>query len=195
MAYVETLKQRHDVRVYTPFKYFKGLHTRREIQTRFLEIVKRKDRPIDDPKTYRQFQTDIGKPTRPSKYTQLFYKTYGRDKTSLKRKSEATGVPLDILQQVYAKGKAAWRTGHRVGANPQQWGYARVHSFLMLGCTVFSADFTLFEQALSKMSIPHQRRWLSLPMTCPKSTLDSPHYRKRQTYIAFLEYKRRLFKR
>jgi hypothetical protein len=29
------------------------------------------------------------------------------------------------------RGLAAWKTGHRPGANQQQWGYARINSFLV----------------------------------------------------------------
>ena len=31
------------------------------------------------------------------------------------------------------RGLAAWKTGHRPGANQQQWGYARINSFLTKG--------------------------------------------------------------
>ena len=49
---------------------------------------------------------------------------------SLKKKAEKTGMPLGILRQVFNRGKAAWRTGHRPGTNPDQWGHARVNSFV-----------------------------------------------------------------
>ena len=48
----------------------------------------------------------------------------------LKKKAEKSGMPLGILKQVFKRGVAAWRTGHRPGTNPQQWGYARVNSFV-----------------------------------------------------------------
>ena len=48
---------------------------------------------------------------------------------SLKKKAEKTGIPFGILKQVFNRGKAAWRTGHRPGTNPDQWGQARVNSF------------------------------------------------------------------
>ena len=38
-------------------------------------------------------------------------------------------MPLGILKQVFNRGMAAWKTGHRPGASQQQWGYARVNSF------------------------------------------------------------------
>ena len=48
---------------------------------------------------------------------------------SLKKKAEKTGMPFGILKQVFKRGVAAWRTGHRPGTNPTQWGHARVNSF------------------------------------------------------------------
>jgi len=49
---------------------------------------------------------------------------------ALKKKAEKSGMPLGILRQVFNRGKAAWRTGHRPGTNPDQWGHARVNSFV-----------------------------------------------------------------
>jgi len=48
----------------------------------------------------------------------------------LKKKAEKSGMPLSILRQVYNRGIAAWKTGHRPGTTPQQWGFARVNSFI-----------------------------------------------------------------
>lgn len=53
--------------------------------------------------------------------------------TGLKNKAKETGVPIGILRAVMRRGLAAWKTGHRPGANQQQWGYARVNSFLTKG--------------------------------------------------------------
>ena len=52
---------------------------------------------------------------------------------SLKKKSEKSGIPVGILRQVYNRGMAAWKTGHRPGATQQQWGFARVNSFITKG--------------------------------------------------------------
>lgn len=49
--------------------------------------------------------------------------------TALKAKAEKSGMPYAILKKVYDRGVAAWRTGHRPGTNPHQWGLARVNSF------------------------------------------------------------------
>lgn len=50
--------------------------------------------------------------------------------SGLKKKSEETGVPIGLLRIVMRRGMAAWKSGHRPGATQQQWGYARVNSFL-----------------------------------------------------------------
>ena len=50
--------------------------------------------------------------------------------SGLKKKSEETGVPIALLRIVMRRGMAAWKSGHRPGATQQQWGYARVNSFL-----------------------------------------------------------------
>ena len=48
----------------------------------------------------------------------------------LKKKAEKSGMPLGILRKVYNRGVAAWKTGHRPGTTPSQWGFARVNSFV-----------------------------------------------------------------
>jgi nicotinic acid mononucleotide adenylyltransferase len=52
---------------------------------------------------------------------------------SLKKKSEKSGIPYSTLKKVYDRGMAAWKTGHRPGATQQQWGFARVNSFITKG--------------------------------------------------------------
>jgi len=126
-----------DKKIYTPLKYFRGLKTKEDVVTRFKKIEK---------KTYAPFKTDIGMETKTSTWTKKFYNAYPGAK-SLVNKAMVTGVPLDIIKQVYDKGLAAWRTGHRPGATPQQWGYARVHSFLMGGPTSRGPDRLLAIEA------------------------------------------------
>jgi len=48
---------------------------------------------------------------------------------ALKKKAEKSGMPLGVLKQVYKRGLAAYKTGHRPGATQQQWAMARVNSF------------------------------------------------------------------
>ena len=53
--------------------------------------------------------------------------------TGLKKKAKESGVPIGIIRAVMRRGLAAWKSGHRPGANQQQWGYARVNAFLTKG--------------------------------------------------------------
>ena len=50
--------------------------------------------------------------------------------TAVKNKAKKTGMPYSILKQVYNRGMAAWKGGHRPGATQQQWALARVNSFV-----------------------------------------------------------------
>jgi nicotinic acid mononucleotide adenylyltransferase len=54
-------------------------------------------------------------------------------KEALKNKAEKTGISYGVLKKVYDRGVAAWRTGHRPGTTPAQWGMARVNSFATKG--------------------------------------------------------------
>lgn len=65
----------------------------------------------------------------------------------LKKKSEKSGIPYSILKKVYDRGLAAWKIGHRPGANQQQWAYARVNSFITKGKNTWGkADADLARQ-------------------------------------------------
>ena len=88
---------------------------------------------------YKGFETDKGQKTKTSSYTQKFRKMYPGAK-SLPEISKATKIPLNTVKTIYNRGLAAWRTGHRPGASPQAWGYARVHSFATKGKTYYTAD-------------------------------------------------------
>jgi hypothetical protein len=61
----------------------------------------------------------------------------------LKKKAEKSGISYGTLKKVFDRGVAAWRTGHRPGTTPQQWGYARVNSFITGGKTRTTADADL----------------------------------------------------
>ena len=115
---------------YAPLKYFRGLKTLGEVETRYTKMLK---------KDYRQFKTDKGQKTKTSSYTQKFRKLYPGVK-SLPEIAKATKIPLKTIKTIYNRGLAAWRTGHRPGASPQAWGYARVHSFVVKGKTYYTAD-------------------------------------------------------
>ena len=70
--------------------------------------------------------------TKPSQHTKKYKKMFGEgaaDK-SLQKKADKSGMPVGILKQVYKRGVAAWKGGHRPGTTPEQWGHARANSFV-----------------------------------------------------------------
>ena len=140
-----------------PTKYYKGLSKTRKIK-RSKEIAKFGALHWKNPKAYVGFQTDKGVKTKTSNYTRRWKKRFP-DATSLEEKSKATGVPLEYIKKSYNRGMAAWRTGHRPGATEQQWGYARVHSFLLKGKTYHTTDSDLVREA--KKSSPSAAKWWS----------------------------------
>ncbi len=120
-------------KIYAPLKYFRGLTTLKGVETRYKKMLKR---------DYKGFTTDEGQKTKTSSYTQKFRKMYPGAK-SLPEIAKATKIPLKTVKTVFNRGLAAWRTGHRPGASPQAWGYARVHSFATKGKTYYTADADL----------------------------------------------------
>ncbi len=136
--------------IYFPHKYYEGL-TKKEAKQRYKRIKKGSKTTSDDKKSYKPFKTDFRNgsriKTKSSNYTKQFKKIFP-DANSLEEKSKSTGVPLSYLKKVYDKGLAAWRTGHRPGATGQQWGYARVHSFLMKGKTFYTADSKIAQDSI-----------------------------------------------
>ncbi|QOR60689.1 hypothetical protein [Bathycoccus sp. RCC716 virus 3] len=128
-----TQLRKSEGKIYAPLKYFRGLSTLKNVETRYKKMLK---------KDYTTFKTDKKVETRTSSYTSKFRKKYP-GVTKLKDISKVTGIPLKTLQTVYNRGLAAWRTGHRPGASPQAWAYARVHSFVVKGKTYYTADKNL----------------------------------------------------
>jgi hypothetical protein len=68
----------------------------------------------------------------------------------LKKKSDESGIAYGILKKVFDRGMAAWKTGHRPGATPHQWAYARVNSFITGGKTRTTADADLWAKHKGK---------------------------------------------
>lgn len=66
---------------------------------------------------------------------------------SLEKKAKQSGIPYGILKQVYDRGMAAWKGGHRPGATSHQWAFARVNSFIVGGKTRKTADADLWKKA------------------------------------------------
>ena len=131
--------------MYYPKRYFSGLSPRKVTQ-RKKEMKKYGNLSWKNPRAYVGFKTDRGVKTRKSSYTADWQKLFPAAK-SLEAKAAATGVPLRYIKESYNRGLAAWRTGHRPGATEAQWGYARVHSFLLCGKTYHTTDSDLARKA------------------------------------------------
>ena len=184
---IQEWKTQKAIRLYTPYKYFKGLDTKSLVIAKLQEMQKwKKEQDVHKI----QFKTDKSvKTVKKSKYHEAFQKQYGiLSSSSLEEKSKVSGVPLSILKTVFSKGVAAWKTGHRPGATAIQWGNARVSSFLVLGCTVFSGDASLlyqvYERYLSKKSAKLKKFFAQKP-NCPQYKLE--RYKKKSNYPSFLQ--------
>ncbi len=143
-------------RKHWPPKYYKGLSKTKKLE-RAKEIRKFTRYHWKDPRAYKGFKTNRGVKTKSSSYTEQWRKHFP-DATSLEAKSKATGVPLPAIKESFNRGMAAWRTGHRPGATEQQWGYARVHSFLLCGKTHYTTDADLVLKAKKTASA---RQWFN----------------------------------
>ena len=128
-----------------PAGYYKGLakSTKSKRAAHFKKHGKMDD---DNPAAYKPAPGDAEAETKPSKHTKKFKQMYGEwadhlteddlkveakgTDAALKKKADKSGMPLGILRQVFNRGVAAWRTGHRPGTTAVQWGLARVNSFV-----------------------------------------------------------------
>ena len=129
-----------------PAGYYKGLKTKSTKQARARHFAKKSKMDDDNPKAYTKAPGDATAKTKPSKHTKKFKQMYGEmaehltfedftvseqdTKKALKKKADKSGMPYGILKKVFDSGVAAWRTGHRPGTTPVQWGLARVNSFV-----------------------------------------------------------------
>jgi len=129
-----------------PAGYYKGLKSKSTKDKRAAHFKKHAKMDDDNPKAYKKAPGDATAKTKPSKHTKKFKQMYGEmsehltfedftiqeqdSKKALKKKADKSGMPYGILKKVFDRGVAAWRTGHRPGTNPTQWGLARVNSFV-----------------------------------------------------------------
>ena len=143
--------------MYTPKKYFAGLSKTQKKQ-KLKEMRHFGSFSWMNPKAYTGFKTDTYVKSKPSSYTQRFKAKFPKA-LSLKQKADATGVPLRFIKKSFDRGMAAWRTGHRPGATQQQWGYARVHSFLLKGKTYKTTNSDLAKAAIKES--PTARKWFT----------------------------------
>lgn len=142
---------------YWPPKYYAGLSPKQKTR-RHREIKKFGSMNWKSRKAYKGFQTDKGIKTRKSSYVKQLQK-FLPNVTSLKEKAEKSGIPEKILKECYNRGMAAWRTGHRPGATEEQWGHARVASFMVCGKTHYGPDSDLVRKAKAKSA--GARKWWS----------------------------------
>jgi len=130
--------------------YFTGL-SRSTIEKKKAQMAKQAAMDSDDPSAYKKMPGDTKglKTTKASKFTQKYKDLFGEEEQelnekstsrgpidnesiekALEKKSEATGISIGILRAVMRRGMGAWKSGHRPGATQEQWGYARVNSFV-----------------------------------------------------------------
>lgn len=132
-------------KVLWPPKYYQGL-TPAQARAREKEIQHFGSMNWKDPAAYVGFATDrIPTRRKKSSYTVQWQKLFPYA-TTLKQRARVTGVPLRILDAVFRRGSAAWRTGHRPGQTTQSWSYPRVSSFLLCGKTHYTADSDLVRE-------------------------------------------------
>ena len=77
----------------------------------------------------------------------------------LAAKAKKSGISLSTLKTVYRRGVAAWNSGHRPGTTPQQWGHARVNSYITKGKTYHTADKDLREEGVAEGSEEKDPIW------------------------------------
>ena len=119
-----------------PKKYVSGLSDKdKKAHDRHLEKGSKKS--DSDKSAYKQSPADKKAKTKPSVHTKKYKQMFGEGDVELnevikglKKKAEKSGMPYSILKQVYNRGMAAWKGGHRPGTTPQQWAFARVNSFI-----------------------------------------------------------------
>lgn len=100
-------------------------------------------------------------------------------KTGIRKKAEKTGISYAILKKVFDRGVAAWRTGHRPGTTPEQWGYARINSFATGGKTRTTADADLWAKHTGKKESSFKPHWMYDPETGEKEWAEKPEDHER----------------
>jgi hypothetical protein len=112
-----------------PKKYVAGLSDK-EKKSHDRHLEKQGKKSDSDKSAYKQSPADKVAKTKTSVHTTKYKQMFGEEIKGLKNKAEKSGMPYSILKQVYDRGMAAWKGGHRPGTTPQQWAFARVNSFV-----------------------------------------------------------------
>jgi hypothetical protein len=128
--------------------YYRGL-SKSTSDKRSAQFNRQSKMSDDDPNAYSPAPGDARADTKTSKWTKAYADKYGEELeeselSALQKKAEKTGISYSILKKVFDRGMAAWKTGHRPGANQHQWAYARVNSFIMGGPTRKTTDADLW---------------------------------------------------
>jgi len=114
-----------------PAKYHSGLAKSTKV-ARDRQFKKQTKMADDDPAAYKPAPGDKDAKTKLSKYTQKYRQQFSEAiNKGVQKKADQTGIPYSILKKVFDRGVAAWKTGHRPGTTPQQWGMARVNAFIV----------------------------------------------------------------
>jgi hypothetical protein len=119
-----------------PKKYVSGLSDK-EKKSHDRHLAKQGKKSDSDKSAYKQSPADKKAKTKTSVHTKKYKQMFGENDVSLdeaikglQKKAKKSGMPYSILKQVYNRGMAAWKGGHRPGTTPQQWAFARVNSFI-----------------------------------------------------------------
>jgi hypothetical protein len=150
-----------------PKKYLSA-DTKKERGLMKKEIEKHAEKKDDDSSAYKKWPADYkggdtsGEPqdTKKSAATMAYHKKFKKEEslvtedekneTALKNKEEDSGIPYGILKQVYDRGMAAWKTGHRPGVAQAQWAMGRVNSFITGEGKAREADQDLWDEYKGK---------------------------------------------
>jgi hypothetical protein len=150
--YVTERKSPKDKETGLPKKYVSGLSDA-EKKKRKNEFEEKANKTGDA--RYEMPETSKGKVTKESEYTKKFREQFGTPEDlenpsndPLKNIVELVHNKLKLdkrkiknaVEKLKDRGAEAWVTGHRPGANQQQWYLARIYSFFTKGKTYQTAD-------------------------------------------------------
>ena len=113
--------------IYT--KRYKDMFGEKEAVSKARERIKR-EKEADKEKHDRMLDLARTQDTRSKNAQNEALELTEKSMEALKKKASKSGISYGTLKKVYNRGVAAWRTGHRPGTTPQQWGYARVNAFI-----------------------------------------------------------------
>ena len=91
---------------------------------------KKHDRMMDKARTRDTKVANMAEYGGPPISRDKYLKQKPMQEASFEDKAKASGISTGTLKKVYQRGVAAWKTGHRPGTNPTQWGHARVNAFI-----------------------------------------------------------------